>query len=287
MNYNVLIVGSGPVGVSLAANLSSNGLEVYLQSREGLVKDAVGYRQFEKSWVYDVKLKHPKSYDIAFICTKAYDIESAIKSHKEVLLKSSRIVFMTNGYTKMLVNKSRSLLPGISFEFGVTDRAVVKNSVFQFEAKSRLGSYYWSSGELLDIEKYLMSENPDLFRITKDHDLFLRKKWILNVVINSITAAHLYKKNGSINVSSKEFSDVFAEAFSLSEKLFPNTDFDKRETFKSLLDLIEATKDNFNSMAYDRSLGRETESEFLAGISLEYDNYPTLAFMHKKISGLL
>ena len=60
-------------------------------------------------------------------------------------------------------------------------------SVSEFEAKSRLGSYYWFSRKLLNIEKHLLSENPKLFKISEDYDSFLRKKWILNVVINSIT----------------------------------------------------------------------------------------------------
>ena len=80
MNYKVLIVGSGPVGVSLAANLSFSGIDVYLLSRKGLVKDPISYQQFAKSWLYEVKLKHPDFYDLVFICTKAYDIENALKS---------------------------------------------------------------------------------------------------------------------------------------------------------------------------------------------------------------
>ena len=128
-------MGSGPVGVSLAANLSFSGIGVYLLSRKGLVKDPISYQQFEKSWLYEVKSKHPDFYDIVFICTKAYDIENGLKSHKEVLLKSSRIVFMTNGYTKSLIESLSPLLAHASVEFAVTDRAIARISASEFEAK--------------------------------------------------------------------------------------------------------------------------------------------------------
>ena len=53
-------------------------------------------------------------------------------------------------------------------------------------------------------------------------------------MINSITAAHLHKKNGLIDVKSKEFIDVFDEAFSLSGELFQKTDFNKNTIRKDL-----------------------------------------------------
>ena len=271
----------------MAANLSFAGMDVRLLSRKGLQQEVLKYQEGTKVWSYEPQLKHDDKYDLVFICTKAYDIENATISHKHHLFKSSKVVFMTNGYTKPVVCEVAKKMPNLIMGYGVTDKGVTRTSANVFEAKSSSGSYQWSSDHVLPVERHLSEFDSKLFKISSNSDLFLQKKWVVNVVVNSISALHQYKRNGLIDVESNEFKAVFDEAYSLSCKIYPNGLCKKEELLTLTVNVIKATKDNFNSMAYDVFLGRQTESQFLAGVAMNFEGYDLLQEIHSKITGLL
>ena len=282
--YKVLIVGAGPVGVALAANLSFIGIKVSLLSRVGFVQNEKKYTQFGKDWSYPLQNNQLGSWDLCFVCTKAYDLESAFLSHIDHLKMIDRIILFTNGYTIALAEKlTRLLRPEQTIEFGVTDMGVsLEDGIYT--SKSRKGLFSWSSARELPVEKYILSSNK--FKIESNPSKIMFSKWVKNVVINSLAAAHNFRENGLINTKSREFNECYEEAYTLAVMLFGEEICSKSDLYNEILDLIEATSKNFNSMAYDRLQGRKTESSFLAGLANEYDGFPTLKNLHRKICRL-
>ena len=60
----------------------------------------------------------------------------------------------------------------------------------------------------------------------------------------------------------------------------------REDLYAAMLQLIEATASNENSMARDVRLGRPTESSFLAGLAQDQRAYPLLTSLHAEISQL-
>ena len=257
---------------------------MYFYGRKGLVDFQINYEQFGEKWAYE-KDTAVSEFDLCFITTKSYDIENAFLSHLNLIKKSRKIIFFTNGYTIDLARKLESKLNGKMIEFGVTDRGIVKEDGI-FKAKSKQGTFRWSSKNLSEVENYILNSNDPKFSIESNPSAIVFGKFVKNVVINSITAAYSLERNGLVDTNSVLFQKAFDEAYDLATSLFLEAPINKENLQKQTASLVESTKDNFNSMAYDRSVGRKTESDFLAGIAMGKDGYPTLKQLHIEITSL-
>jgi ketopantoate reductase len=115
----------------------------------------------------------------------------------------------------------------------------------------------------------------------------IRRKWILNVAINSVAAVHRLERNGLLVNHKQEVEDVLVEAYELSEKLWHDLSWDKKDKeklFEQLWLVVEKTADNQNSMVRDVMMGRRTESDYLAGIARDFTGFNRLKAVHEKIT---
>jgi ketopantoate reductase len=111
------------------------------------------------------------------------------------------------------------------------------------------------------------------------------RKWILNTVLNSMSAAGGLDRNSRLMTLRHEAEALLDEAYELARLLWPKLpDFPSRgEASAHLWYVVHATADNENSMARDCRLGRRTESEYLAGMALDFDGFPKLKAIHQRI----
>jgi ketopantoate reductase len=112
------------------------------------------------------------------------------------------------------------------------------------------------------------------------------RKWILNVVLNSLCAAHALERNARLREFRHEAEALLIEAHELARKLWPNLpEFPSiQDASETLWRVVAATAGNENSMARDHRLGRPTESDFLAGMARDFEGFPALKAIHAKLS---
>ena len=115
----------------------------------------------------------------------------------------------------------------------------------------------------------------------------IRQKWILNVVINSVAAAHRLPRNELLKNHRPEISEVLEEAVELANQLWPELgwrEVEKKSIQERLWQVIDATSRNLNSMVRDVILGRPTESDYLAGLAKDYSGLTRLKSLHQTIT---
>lgn len=231
-----IIVGAGLLGRALASRLSAHGCIVRLQGRyDGAVLASRGGA--------------PK---IVWITTKAYDLWTAVEAWIPVLSGGSDVVTLCNGCVWPLAAslQSECVRKGVDVGIfpGMTTMAV---------AEGNGGGY-----RLVHSGSVCMGASDD-----EDHLAVLKRKWIFNVVANSLCAVHCLARNGLLTTVSSQADQGLAEAYRLAGHLWGSVPWTLPEVMSAFWQLVRATQWNENSMARDVRLGRKTENEFLAGQS--------------------
>ena len=224
---------------------------------------------------------------------KAFDLEAAIKDEASAWPAELPFITLCNGYIWPIIERLKPILGSRPIRVGMTTigSTLTENGSVEIYANNTTTSWglWGSQQEKIDpspAELQLLGLFPNG---TWHDDIrpLIRQKWILNVVINSLGAAHRLQRNGLLASHRQETEELLDEAVSLAELLWPDVPWpenQKQDLSKKLWHVVDATSGNENSMARDVRLSRLTESEYLAGVALNYDGFAKLKTIHKKIT---
>jgi ketopantoate reductase len=226
---------------------------------------------------------------------KAFDLEYALLEQGDQWPEKTPFVTLCNGYIWPVIEKVYPRLGRRPIRIGMTtigSTITSDGSLRVFSANTLTAWGHWPDSKVPSIppdkpEIHLLKRFPGgLWH--EDVRPTIRVKWILNVVINSVVAAYRLKQNGLLNDHQRDVEEALVEAIDLAQKLWSDLPFktsQKAHIAALLWQVVDATSGNENSMVRDVSLGRQTESEYLAGMARHYDGFPVLKRLHKSIVG--
>ena len=216
---------------------------------------------------------------IAFVAVKAFDLEAAL-AWTTALAPGTAVIPVVNGLVEDIVRAAAHAAPQLPFRLGFSTVGV--------SALDELGCYAVraKSGEIafgaLDgaappnaAERKLL-DGQGVFAWHAQILAAAHRKWLYNVVINTLCAARALKSNGDLLGDIPMLAAVFNEAWTLGGERFGGFGVEKAEAYKAMERLIDATAANENSMARDKRLGRRTETPFLAGLAQDAKRFPLL-----------
>lgn len=282
----ITIVGPGAVGQMLAFFLRSVApLDVRGRHGRTEIQASVLFKGRKES----IRIAKGKgSAKLWIFATKAYDLEAALLATLPEMEAGAVIVLLANGYIESIIAPLRGRYPHLIWRKGL----VLRGCRFLDEgslALSDAGDVIWGdSGEPTPLEKEIFQKlSGDHFRWDSDACTRRREKWIFNTVLNTLSGAYGLARNG-LALDHPDFLPLGREVFALAHELWPDWTFRDDDMLRELRRVIDLTKENENSMARDRRLGRPVEADFLSGYVLSVPNgqrdYPRLWSLHHQLS---
>ncbi|KAJ8907680.1 hypothetical protein NDN08_007787 [Rhodosorus marinus] len=292
------ILGAGAVGSATGARLKMLGFRPVLLGRSGIVTRSIQFH----GWDMIVKMEPESSQSLKkvealFVTVKAFDLVASIEAVLEKIPRNIPIVTLSNGAIeselKELARKHGEWIwrKGVcfagSFRLGPSEFSLGSpNGYIVFGSlEGRLGVT-----EKSNIEAQITQlDSNSFFRWSEDAIVESRKKWVYNVVINTLCTVHSLGRNGLLLERESEIKSVHEEAYRLAQEMWGPwpADFSCEDSCKSLLDLINLTSDNENSMYRDSQDNKQTENEYLAVVACKYQGYPLLQALSVQINHLL
>lgn len=284
---NVMIVGGGAIGVGLAAKLEKANINPLIVGRSGPIKHNPRVKLIDSKsiWEYRGTQFQPNQADIVFFTTKSFDLEFAINQWVPLIHIKKPLIFLCNGFIEKTIQTTHTNFPEHKIRQGIASFG----SKFDESSECFItthGQVIWGS----QTEDYTIEEksicSADIL-IANDIDKVIRRKWLANMVLNTICAAYKLQKNKDIFDHPKAVEKLISESIALGKKLWPNSwDIEEWEGKKLVLDITNKTATNLNSMAADIFSGRKTEVEYLSGLAKEYGGareFPLLTKLSNKI----
>ncbi len=293
-----IIIGTGAVAAFLGAALEERGFLPGYVGRQGPT-------------AFTARLAYPggaerlvccrapgkdvwRAAALAFVAVKAFDLEAAFGWASE-LAPGTPLIPVVNGAVEDLVRAAAARRPDLAWRlgystFGVSaldapagpQDAATSFTNHSYAVRSRTGEVAFGPldgrGEPAAAERLLL-DRPGVFVWHQGILKAARRKWLFNVVINTLCAARGLRRNGDLFGDIPMLSAVFHEAWALGEGRFGPWGLEKAEVYKAMEKLIEATAENENSMARDKRLGRLTETAYLAGLATDARRFPLLTML--------
>lgn len=233
------------------------------------------------------------SLGVVFFAVKAFDLRDALLEQADKWPNHLPFITMCNGYIWPIILDIQNQLGGRPIRVGMTTigSTIMPSGDFRVFADGTTTAWgNWpspgntptppSSEELRCLESFPNGTWCDDIRP------MIRRKWVLNVAINSLTAAHRLKRNGLLRNYKNQLEGVLIEAMDLAAKLWNDVPWESgaRDTIlRKLWQVVDSTAGNQNSMARDVMLGRRTESDFLAGMARDFSGFHQLKQLHDTI----
>ena len=242
----------------------------------------------------DRLLPNKKNIPVVFFTVKAFDLRRALLEQNDQWPETTPFITLCNGYIWTIINDFQSKLTHRPIRVGMTTiGSTIKPGgdiqVFLDGTTTAWGHWPTSASSVTSPspEELICLKNFPNGTWQDDIRPMIRKKWILNAAINSVAAAHRLSKNGLLTAHGQELENILVESIELSEKLWQDLPWEpgaKESIPGQLWNVVEATSGNQNSMARDMILGRQTESDFLAGMARDFAGFKRLKAIHEKIT---
>jgi len=291
------VVGAGPVGCLTAALLSKHAIETRLVvSPRSKVKDPLLIKEHPKKYFGAATLPilqlsqlstapHSSTF---WICTKAYDLEEALRALKPVISPLSRIIILSNGIeiSKLVASVLGAeqnfyrLLYYFGAMLGADGELKLSGALSASLSSSAISGETAELGALLGDLGFKVSIEPSI-------QLAEWKKLLVNIVVNTIATLEDLP-NGCILEDPKLVSlaqELLAETRALAG--LQNIDLSQiKDSY--VFNSIREHAQNLNSTLLDRRAGRKDELEFSLGKLLKIAKAsglacPALASMGAKL----
>jgi len=303
----ILIIGTGSIGSLFGTKLTLAGHEVILYSR---------YNHSRSHHKHDITLKNLDGTDqkiqdfyvtppldtflscskekcppIVIIATKAYDLSQVCQDYKEILNRIPVIVLLQNGLGneriltknfpdstlyRLLTSHGASLdESGVIHHTGQGPTLLCDITLDQNKRNERNLRHF----KLVQMFLNTLSEAGFDPELVSEPEESIWRKAMINIGINAIGAI-TQLTNGFLmrTPELKEMvSQTVIEAYNLARKMKIPL-LEQESYLESVFSVIQATKDNKNSMLQDILKGNRTEIDFLNGKIVELGvkiNFPT------------
>lgn len=282
------VVGPGAVGHMLSFFIqNSTRLPLQVLGRSG-PQDMCAEIFWDNTW-HQLKVEQNSSLcELLLVVVKSYDLSTALAAALPRLKAGGTVVLLGNGYLENFIAPLRSQWPELRWRKGIVTRGVRLEALGRF-VLSREGEVVWgSSEEPQGIERELTQALAEQGFRWDARSCELRKdKWFYNTVLNTLAGVYHLPSNGdATRLFSQELELLAQEVFALGKELWPEWSASWQRLWNGLLQLIQATASNENSMARDVRLGRKTEAAVLSGcieLAREPEKFPLLANYHRRL----
>jgi ketopantoate reductase len=286
-----LIIGPGAVGLAIGARLQLLGCKPQflrrLQVPEGEVRHFLGWNQSQNLELKVVLAADWPRFDLVFCAVKAFQLQQVLDEHLPKLRPGCVVVPVANGATLEMIERCQSQFPNLVLRAGycLLGATVIGKGTYKLTSES--SRVIWGPSpkaqtvQPTPTEVALIGKDCDkFFEFSPNVQLGIAKKWVFNVVVNTICASQGYSKNKMLLADKDFLKRVFTEAFALQELIWPQSNLSDDGLWSELLNFIDIFGENENSMQRDIVAGRQTESLYLAGMSLKYKEFPLLRELH-------
>ena len=230
---------------------------------------------------------------VILFAVKAFDLKQALIEHSSRWPEALPFVTLSNGFILREIAAALPMLGQRPIRIGMTTIGSKVNhdhsiTIFKQDTITAWGPWNASTeipaqptAEELKVLKHFPNGQWH-----NDIRPLICRKWILNVVLNSLCAAHGLESNGRLKEFRREAEELISEAHALAQELWPGlTEIPSPDdAAQTLWQVVDSTAGNENSMARDVRLGRPTESDFLAGMARDFDGFHKLKSIHQKIT---
>jgi ketopantoate reductase len=236
----------------------------------------------------DVRSQGPR---IAWIAVKAFSALAAAQKTAARLPDGSVIALIGNGNIQGIIARLRQDFPRHIWLQGVTTFAATLTSDNLLQIANADPEIYW--GDSLGMVASPSRENDwqflaDLSWLHWQSNVtpFIARKWLVNCVVNTLCGVFRLARNGMLLSMPEQLAGIFSEAYRLMRaQWYPGVEnlpqILMANSLRSyIVEVVERTSANENSMAVDCRYGRPTESWFLAGCAVGRDDYPLLKAYH-------
>lgn len=281
------VLGAGAIGSLFASALHKSGVPVTLLRRpESEQSRTQAIRIDENTHSGEVHL--PVSYnndfepiDHVLICTKAYDVRSALGQIAHRLNENSCILILVNGMG--IMDELSTDFPNLQFALGTTTEGVYRLGDGHFchagRGITRLGMEGlvqpppWF-GDWSHTEQSCVWE-PDI-------DETLWQKLAINCAINPLSALSRCK-NGMLLETAELASQVDAVCQEISQ-VSRAAGYHQTATdiHREVASVIASTANNRSSMLADVLAGRRSENEYISGYFLKVATHHSIPTPHNK-----
>lgn len=273
----IYVLGAGSIGSLFGGLLSRAGHDVVLIGREEHV-NAVNERGLRiRGKGIEELVVHPKasthapgeSPDLLILSTKAYSTKTALECASSCIGENTWVLSIQNGLGNedLALKYTRNVLGGIT-----TNGA----------AMERWGVVRWTGKGITRIGIYPRGENDfvrDVVRAFNDAGIkteastnIIGWKWIKAIVNSAINpvGALLGVKNGYLlenEYLQGILVEVVREGCQVAQQL--GVEFEEHP-IEVMIDTLERTRDNYNSMLQDIKRGKKTEIDYINGKIVEH-----------------
>lgn len=288
-----LIVGRGVVGSVLASFMADAGHNPRFMGRNGFEASTYNIERYGTTERLDFPPLETVRENIsgAFLATKAYDLLDAARQHLVGHLpKRTPIITLSNGAVEGVLAQLQKEAPQYRWRIGFARLGAMQLTDGTVRLVSKHPRFVW--GPLLKgaastrAEQALVASHPT-FCWDVDALRLARRKWLLNLVMNSVAAAYKLPANGDLLRLEPLLCSIFCEGYRLGEEIWGYGWTGKpKSVYNELKELIVAAATNENSMARDVRLGRRTEREYLTGLVAGRSGYPLLTDFDRRLRHL-
>lgn len=278
--YNIGVIGAGAIGSMVAYYLNRAGFPLAFVGRDGPIATTLNICLGNTHQQLTFPAMDVEAFDLCFVTVKSTQLAAAIQQHS--FLSKVQTIIICNGLVDHLIPPTSAR--DQQWRLGSTTIGVSKDDDC-YRIYNNDGAVLWGGPHPSKLEIHIANELREYgFRFSETSTYFRQKKWLFNVVINSLAGYYQLENNGHLLKIPAELLKCFNEAFALGEELFGGFGVPQAQLFQQMSDLIEATKENENSMVRDIRLGRETEHPFLLGlIEKSQQSLPHLRKLHHKL----
>lgn len=269
----IQIIGAGAIGCLWLARLQQSGQACHLVSR--IIKpqpilhftDQQGLRMtFTISHSKQLLHRLPaEQKSTILVCVKAQQVVSALLAQQAFIKPQQAIILMHNGYG--CAEQVIAHFPNNPIICATTANASLKNDLLDITATGLGASYFGAYNALATdlsalIKPFQIAMDNVYWSLDITHQCWL--KLIVNAAINPITAIYQIK-NGQLTQAAHQLTveSIVNEAFNIANA--ENISLQLKTLQETVLNVIQATAENFSSMNRDIYYQRETEIAFING----------------------
>lgn len=264
----IYIQGAGAIGLSFAYFLRQAGMNVTLILRD---EKKLALFQQQNGFYYQINNKTElipceaqlakqlsTTMDYLIVCTKAFDVVSAMKELQHAFSHSTQLLICHNGLgIAEVMNHSYRDLP---ISYGLTTLGAVRQNHFHV-VMNGLGKIMLSNASFLDLFK------TTKLAVSVEND-FKKASWhkfIVNCAINALTVIYQSKNGELIQSDHLKYimSEVVREIVAIAE--YQNIKIDGAEMRKQVFSVANHTATNYSSMLQDINRKQLTEIDYLNG----------------------
>lgn len=266
---NIVILGPGAIGSLWAIKLKHAGHQVSLWSTSQSETALVQLDQNEPE-VFDHRSTQSLSQaDLLLVTVKAWQVETAITPLIPWLHSDTIITLMHNGMgTAEIVAQ---LIPKNPIILATTTHGAYKSTKSQVHhtgsGHTQLGGYN-SLGKQCDFLAEVFQHALAPASWNQDIRQALWTKLAINCAINPLTGIHQFK-NGQLTqekwrTTLRDLTQELVEVMMLE-----HIDTNPKELLETILNVAQATSENYSSMRQDIAHQRQTEIDFITGYMLQ------------------